>query len=337
MTEVLKVDDLSIIKAADLLRTGELVAFPTETVYGLGGDGLNPKSIKKIFEAKNRPMDNPLILHVYDEKDIWDIALEIYPKYEVLIEKYMPGPLTLVVKSKDFVPLEVRANLDTVAVRMPDNSDARRLIKAFQGPIAAPSANLSGRPSPTTAQVVLEDLNGKIPLILDGGATEIGIESTVLDISGESPIILRPGKITLEELQIIYPDIKSEDTSESPRAPGMKYRHYAPIAPIVIFKGEYFDVREKILREAELALTQDKHPGIICFDDDLEYFKGYTKLSIGRRTFMEENSSKIFSVLRDMDSLGVDIIYSVSVEEKMIGRAIMNRLIKASGGNIIEV
>lgn len=338
MTEILPVNSVSLEKAARLLREGELVAFPTETVYGLGADGFNTEAVKKIFKAKGRPGDNPLILHIHDFSEFKGIAKSMSDCARKLAELYMPGPLTIVVEAKSSVPEEVRAGLSTVAVRMPVNPDAQKLLKVFGGAIAAPSANLSGKPSPTTAQAVFEDMDGRIPLILDGGETDIGVESTVVDARGDFPVILRPGKISLEDLRKIFPETSVAGAfSDVPRAPGMKYRHYAPKAPMTVFLGNHKRVIEEILNRASELERAGHKVGIICFDEDLDFFRDYDAVSLGKINDRATHSHRLFSVLRAWDLKNPDLILSVGEEEKDLGRAFMNRLGKAASGNIINL
>lgn len=347
-TEVKKIQenniDLSQIeKAARIIREGGLVAFPTETVYGLGGDALNPQASGRIYAAKGRPSDNPLIVHISKFSDLEKITEYIPEQARQLGERYWPGPLTMIFKKNQKVPLETTGGLDTVAVRMPDHPIALSLIEASTGFIAAPSANTSGKPSPTLASHVYEDLNGKIPMIIDGGPVGIGIESTIVDFSEEIPTILRPGYITGEMIQEVIgevrmdPGLSGEDVSIKPKAPGMKYRHYAPEAELILVTGEEADVVEYIGRFAKEAEEQGKRVGIIGTDETCKRYKEGIVKSIGSRKQEETIARHLYGILREFDELKVDIIYSESFSQAGIGQAIMNRMLKAAGHRILRV
>lgn len=344
---ILTGEDLqSLVEAGNVLKDGGLVAFPTETVYGLGGDGLNPDSSRKIYAAKGRPSDNPLIVHIADVADLYKITESVPEKALVLAEKFWPGPLTMVLKKSNIVPYETTGGLDTVAVRMPDNEVALELIRRAGGFIAAPSANLSGRPSPTTASHVKEDMDGRIDMIVDAGSSEIGLESTIVDLTEDTPIILRPGFISMSNLSkavgdVIYdPAILSVGATVAPRAPGMKYRHYAPKGELSIVKGEKENVVDYIRCNADKALKDGVKVGIIATD---ETFKCYADIgnialkNIGSREDEAEIARKLYGVLRDFDEEDVEVIYSEEFDTPNMGQAIMNRLIKAAGHNIIAV
>jgi len=344
MTEVCKADPLEperiiIRKAAEIIKKGGLVAFPTETVYGLGADALNPAAVRRIYAAKGRPADNPLIVHVADKDQICGLAKELPKNAKDLIRKFFPGPLTIILEKSDVVPHETTAGLNTVAIRMPSHRIALALIKESGTPIAAPSANKAGRPSPTRAQHVLEDLNGKVDLIIDGGATEVGLESTVVDLTVKPPQILRPGGITVEMLREvcgpqIHPAVSHQlSEREVAKSPGMKYRHYAPKASLLVILGKDDDVQRKIteltrhfnskgLKIGVATTTDRKYPA-----DHLENL-GQSK---------EEIAKGLFDVFRKFDKAGVDVILAEGVDEEGLGLAIMNRLKKASGYKIIEV
>lgn len=327
-----------IEEAADLLRRGELVAFPTETVYGLGADARNEAAIRKIFEVKGRPSDNPLILHIAELSELDELSREVSPKARALMEKFCPGPITFVVKRSDDVSDLITAGLDTVAVRMPSDEIARALIRAAGCPIAAPSANVSGRPSPTDAEAVWEDLNGKIPLILDGGRTEVGLESTVVEVTGETPLILRPGKITPEEIEKMWQGVSVEEASaEVPRSPGQKYRHYAPKAKMTVFVGRFDDVVQRILLEEAKAELEDWKIGILCFDESRDRYRSHDVISLGSYFDKEAVSHNLYAALRQFDEWGVDVIFAETTDEKGLGLAIRNRMYKAAGGNVVEV
>lgn len=341
--ETLETDNSILQEAGRILREGGLVAFPTETVYGLGADALNEKAAEKIYAAKGRPSDNPLIVHIAEKEALDRIAKEISAGATKVIEKYWPGPLTLIFEKTDAVPEGTTGGLDTVAVRMPSHALARALIREGGGYVAAPSANTSGRPSPTSAEHVREDLWGKVDLIIDGGETEIGIESTILDVSVTPPVILRPGAITKEMLEEAVGRVEmdetlfSGDSKEPPKAPGMKYRHYAPKAEMTVIDGEIQDVIEEINRRAEEDLRQGKRVGIIATEEScLQYRKGSVK-SIGLRAEEATIANGLYRILREFDAEGTDCIYSEAFGSEGIGNAIMNRLLKAAGHHIIKL
>lgn len=342
-TIIEKADDPDAIRTAgEIIRKGGLVAFPTETVYGLGADALNRDASKKIYEAKGRPSDNPLIVHISNMDDLLKIVSEIPPEAEEVAEKFWPGPLTLILKKSSVVPYETTGGLDTVAVRMPSNETARALIDAGGGFIAAPSANTSGRPSPTTARHVQEDLDGAIDMILDGGPVEIGVESTILDLTVDPPAILRPGAVTQEMLTEVIGSVTMDaglnlaDAEAHPKAPGMKYRHYAPKAELRIVEGPMELVISAINDLTAKAMAQGKKVGIIATEETLDrYLQGDVK-SIGTREDEDTIARHLFAILREFDQDGVDCIYSESFAEGGIGSAIMNRLLKAAGHQIIE-
>ncbi len=336
--------DPGILKeAAAVIRSGGLVAFPTETVYGLGADATNPEAAAKIYAAKGRPSDNPLIAHIGAYEEFSRVAAEIPEKARTLADAFWPGPLTLIVKKHGSVPYETTGGLDTVAVRMPAHPAALALIRASGCPIAAPSANTSGRPSPTLAAHVAEDLGGKIPLILDGGEVGIGIESTILDLTGTIPTILRPGFVTKEMLQEtigpvrIDPGILREDSDIRPKAPGMKYRHYAPNAELVIVDGEASAVIQKINTLAEQLTAQGKRVGVLGTDETSGAYRGTVFRSIGPRRDEEAIARHLYRVLREFDEDRVDIIYSESFFAPGIGQAVKNRLLKAAAHRILRV
>lgn len=332
-----------IRRAAKIIRTGGLVAFPTETVYGLGADALNPSAVLSLFRAKERPLDNPPIIHVGNMRDVERIAEEIPEKARILMERFWPGPLTLVLKRSDKIPAEVVSNLNTVAVRMPSHRVALFLIQESSRPIAAPSANLAGRPSPTRAEHVLEDLNGRIDMILDAGPTTIGVESTVLDMTSEPPIVLRPGGITVEELRDaigevrVHPMIEGEIEVERPKSPGMKYRHYAPRARMVVVEGDEKRIPEKISELAERWKEEGLRVGIIVTEESKKDFKADIIKILGSRGDLKTIARNLFRTIREVDSQKVDIIIAEGVPQEGLGLAIMNRLRKASSHNIIRV
>lgn len=332
----------NLLQAAGLLKKGELVAFPTETVYGLGADGLNSTAVAKIYQAKGRPSDNPLILHIADLEQLNNLVEVISPQAQILINKYWPGPLTIVFKRRENVPDIVTGGLDSVAVRMPDNEIARALIRMADSPLAAPSANTSGRPSPTSAKAVLDDLQGKIAAIVDGGECHIGLESTVIDCSDEVPVLLRPGAITLEmlrnDLGKIVLDKALDDVNLKPKAPGMKYKHYAPAAPLVLFESENsFNLVEKIKEECEKALASGKKVGVIVSNETAAQLPdNILKVAYGPKHILKQIGLNLYTSLRYYDKNKVDIIFAEGVKRSGLGLAIMNRLDKASGHNIVK-
>lgn len=336
-------DRQSIAEAARIIKAGGLVAFPTETVYGLGADALNPEAAARIYTAKGRPSDNPLIVHISRFEALTGIAVHIPDKARKLGEQFWPGPLTMIFEKNNKVPLETTGGLDTVAVRMPHHSAALALIEASTGYIAAPSANTSGKPSPTLAEHVLLDMDGRIPMILDGGPVGIGIESTIVDFSEGVPTILRPGYITKEMMEEIIgevwmdPGLGSEDSSVRPKAPGMKYRHYAPKAQLILVKGREEAVTEAINRLVAEAEKQGMKAGVIGTDETCgKYGEGIVK-SIGSRKKEVTIAQHLYQILREFDELNVDIIYSESFCAEGIGQAIMNRMLKAAGHRVYEV
>lgn len=329
----------AIRKAAGIIKSGGLVAFPTETVYGLGADAFDPEAVRKIFEAKGRPLDNPIIVHIADKAMIEQIAVDVPPAAQRLIDIFWPGPLTLVLKKRKEVPYEVTGWLDTVAVRMPDHPVALALIKKSGVPIAAPSANISGRPSPTRAEHVIDDFMGKIDCIIDGGASRIGIESTVLDLTSEVPTILRPGFITPEDIRdvignvCIHPAV-IEQVETIAKSPGMKYRHYAPEAEMILFEG----TREGVLEEIEKrfgAAGATRKMGVLLFDDIPE-IPQEKKIIVGA-SGRTETYCRIYDALREFDRRGVGLILAQGCEPEGFGLAIMNRLRRAAGYNIVKV
>ncbi|MCR4704520.1 MAG: threonylcarbamoyl-AMP synthase [Lachnospiraceae bacterium] len=350
VTEICKmteenIDEAAIERAGRILRGGGLVAFPTETVYGLGGDALQSRSSEKIYAAKGRPSDNPLIVHVCDMKDVERIVKKIPDTARKLADAFWPGPLTMIMEKTDAVPKETTGGLDTVAIRMPENKIALALIRAAGGYIAAPSANTSGRPSPTLAEHVTEDMDGKVEMIIDGGAVGIGLESTIVDLTEEEPIILRPGYITQEMLtEALRRDVEVDRTildansGQAPKAPGMKYRHYAPKADLTVFAGDPEAVTEKIRACVREDKKNGRRVGIICTDETKAYYMEADEVeSVGKRSDAKSIAHGLFAVLRDFDKRDVDVIYSEAFSRKGIGQAIMNRLLKAAGHHVIKV
>ncbi|MDD5503030.1 MAG: L-threonylcarbamoyladenylate synthase [Candidatus Thermoplasmatota archaeon] len=343
MTLILKVDSSNpdkgaIAKAAQIIRSGGLVAFPTETVYGLGANALDGAAVKKIYEAKGRPSDNPMIVHIADKKALAQIA-EVTPSAEKLAGVFWPGPLTIVLKKKKIVPKETTGGLDTVAVRMPDHLVALALISEADVPIAAPSANLSGKPSPTKAAHVIEDFNGKIDCIIDGGSSRIGLESTVLDLTSEIPTILRPGFITPEDVRdvlgsvAIHPGATGKVDEGNAKSPGMKYRHYAPKAKMILFEGE----KEKVLARIAKEAKAQKSAGVLLFDDIPGISKKIKILVGGNTSNNIETQCRIYDALREFDTRGVDLILAQGIAPEGFGLAIMNRLRRAAGYSIVNV
>jgi L-threonylcarbamoyladenylate synthase len=323
-----------IAKAAGVIRAGGLVAFPTETVYGLGADGFRRSAVEKIFRAKGRPQDNPLILHVGYKKDADRCAAEIPPAARTLMRVFWPGPLTIILKRNKRVPDCVTASLDTVAIRMPDHAVALSLIRAAGRPLAAPSANTSGRPSPTEAAHVLADLDGAIPMIIDGGRTDIGIESTIIDCTVEPPVILRPGKVTVKQIErhIGIVENYSYTTTEygmlQPKSPGLKYRHYAPEAPVILVQGEPNAVRRKINVLIRKYHAGNKRVGVLAFHTGHEYRLRTNEPAVHIGSRSAAASRRLFSALRFFDTQDVDIIVAESFPSD--DHAIMNRLRKAA-------
>ena len=336
-------DGEAILRAGEIIKAGGLVAFPTETVYGLGGDALNPESSRKIYAAKGRPSDNPLIVHICRWEDIYKIADPVPEIAQRLAARFWPGPLTMILNKTALVPKETTGGLDTVAVRFPSDSIAQRFICAAGGFVAAPSANTSGRPSPTLAQYVKEDMDGRIEMILDGGPVGIGLESTIVDLSEGVPTILRPGYINQQMLEEVIGKteidraILSDDSGIKPKAPGMKYRHYASKASLTIVEGEQEKVTAKInelLKEGEAA---GEKIGVIASTETAADYLGGIVRTIGSRSDELSISRHLFGILRDFDTLQVDRIYSESFETPQMGQAIMNRLMKAAGHQVMEV
>ena len=329
--------------AGGIIRSGGLVAFPTETVYGLGSDALNPKASGKIYAAKGRPADNPLIVHIADFGALDRIVSKIPSAARDLADAFWPGPLTMIFQKSAAVPSATTGGLDTVAVRMPSHPVALELIRQGGGYIAAPSANTSGRPSPTEAKHVYSDLNGRIDMIIDGGPVGIGLESTIIDLTEETPMVLRPGFISLEMLRSVLGDVRmdpglhADDPAFRPKAPGMKYRHYAPKASLIIVEGEETAVRAKIEELALEAENSGQMAGIIATDEDASSYTHGIVRSAGTRSDEITIAQRLFSILREFDELQVSVIYSEAFDTPQLGAAIMNRLIKAAGHQIILV
>ena len=347
-TKIVKVNQLNpepdlIKEGADFIKEGKLVAFPTETVYGLGANGLDEEAVSKIFIAKGRPQDNPLILHISSIEEIEPLVESISKEAEILMRKFWPGPLTMLFKRSNMVPDIITAGLSTVAIRMPNHPVALELIKASGVPIAAPSANTSGKPSPTLAQHVIDDVYGKIDMVIDGGATGVGLESTVLDLTEGIPTILRPGGITLEDLKLIIPNVEldlsiiKDGEKIIPKSPGQKYRHYAPKADMIVFSGGIEEIVNAIKNRTIEYVNQGRLVGIMATDETKNRYDKGLVISVGSRENKGSIAHNLFNILRLFDEKGVDVILSEGVEFGNIGTAIMNRLKKASGGNIINV
>ena len=341
-------DDIDYIKeAGSIIKDGGIVAFPTETVYGLGADALNSEAVKKIFIAKGRPQDNPLIVHV-SSKDLSNLVKDVPKVAQDLMNKFWPGPLTIILDKKDIIPDETSAGLNTIGIRMPNNEIALKLIELSGKPIAAPSANISGRPSPTEVERCVEDLDGKVDYILGGNKSDIGVESTIVDCTVNPPMVLRPGGITLEMLREVDSRIEIDKALMSkpsdnlkPKAPGMKYRHYAPKADYRIFKGTADKVADVITELANEKSNEGKKTGIITANQHLDLYKKLNKdieiVSLGDLDKPETIANKLFKALRDFDKDDVEFIFGEAFSEDNVGLAIMNRLTKAAGYNITEV
>jgi L-threonylcarbamoyladenylate synthase len=348
-TLILKVDaenpdPSKIQKAAEIIQKGGLVAFPTETVYGLGADAFNAKAVLALFSAKNRPLDNPPIIHIENINQISELAQTIPKNAEALMKQFWPGPLTLIFKRSQKLPKQTVAGLDTVAIRMPKHNVALALIKQSSRPIAAPSANLSGKPSPTNAKHVYEDLNGRIDAILDAGQTRIGVESTVLDLSVDPPVLLRPGGAPFEEIKKVIPQVelhafvtaKQDIAVEQARSPGMMHRHYAPKAPVILVEGSLAAVTAKINELAENCRLKGEKVGIMATDETKNQYNAEIVRSLGSRFNMATIAQSLFRLLREMDDEKVDVIFAEGLTSEGLGLAVMNRLRKASGYHIIK-
>lgn len=345
MTRIVKIDkdniDEEVIQEmSQIIRRSGTVVFPTETVYGLGANALSDEAVAKIFAAKGRPSDNPLIVHVSNMAQL-DTIVEVIPETaKILIDKFWPGPLTLLFKKKRVISDMITGGLDTVAVRMPSSKIALKLIEACDLPVAAPSANISGKPSPTSAEHVIKDLEGRVDAIIDGGDCEFGLESTVIDVLNETPMILRPGSITLEEIAktintVIYDPAMSHDTLIA-KSPGQKYIHYAPKGEVYLYIGLACNITNAINETASKFINESKKVLILGTEENILSYKEGIILNLGARTNPMEISSNLFSMLRKADELKADIILVEGIDEEGLGVAIMNRLKKASGGRIIR-
>jgi len=330
--------------AADFIKKGGLVAFPTETVYGLGADALNSQAVRALFEAKKRPLDNPPIVHVGDVRDVYRLAKEVPLKAEKLMKKFWPGPLTLIFARSEIVPSVTVAGLDTIAVRMPEHDVALALIRESGCCLAAPSANLAGRPSPTTAKHVLDDLKGRIDAVLDAGPTKIGVESTVLDMAVDPPKILRPGGTPYEVLKRILTMVELHPVAvaekdlavDKVRSPGMKHRHYAPDADVIVVEGELSSVVGKVKELEELYIRKGRKVGVLATDETVSYYRADVVKSLGSRSDLRVIAKNLFRLLREFDLEGVEVIIAEGVSTEGLGLAVMNRLRKASGYKIVK-
>lgn len=340
-----EIDQSAIEKAGDIIKNGGLVAFPTETVYGLGGDAMNAEASAKIYEAKGRPSDNPLIAHITSLEMLDDLVEDVPEWSRKLMEAFWPGPMTLIFHKKNTVPDSTTGGLETLAVRFPNHPVAQALIKSAGTSIAAPSANISGRPSPTKGEHVIEDLDGRIDCIIDGGEVEVGIESTIIDCTGDAPMILRPGYITKEKIEDVVgettvdPSILEKIEDVAPKAPGMKYKHYAPKADFVMYRGNANKVAEKIIGEAN---SKDAKVGIITVDQHLNLYEGLVGenvevISLGDVDNLDSIAHALFNVLREFDEKQVEYIIGETIPEENLGTAIMNRLTKASGYQVKDI
>jgi len=334
----INIDGEAISRAASIIRDGGLVVFPTETVYGLGGNGLDSDAAQKIYAAKGRPSDNPLIIHISspEEAEKYCYTNEYYYK---LAAAFMPGPLTVILPKKDIIPFSVTGGLDTVAVRCPSHPIAHALIKESGIPIAAPSANISGRPSPTCARFVIEDMDGRVDMIIDGGECDIGLESTIVKLEGGNAILLRPGAITSDALACVCEDVEIAPSvvselkeNERPLSPGMKYRHYAPNSPLVLVDGKDDD------KLAFFKMVQKNEKcSILCYEEELAYLSPENVICIGKREDTVAHAKVIFSALRDADKFKADVIYGHLPKKDGIGLALYNRMIRAAAHTIKEV
>lgn len=337
------IEEALLREAGEVLKRGGLVAFPTETVYGLGGDALNPDSSRRIYKAKGRPSDNPLIVHICRWEDIRQIVSGVTREAEKLAKAFWPGPLTMILPKSDRVPPETTGGLDTVAVRMPAHKVALKLIAYAGGFVAAPSANISGRPSPTLARYVEEDMGGRIDMVVDGGQVGIGLESTIIDMTVSPPQILRPGFITGQMLAQVLGEISEDDTilrddgGQAPRAPGMKYRHYAPSGELTIVAGPADRVVEYINVQTAKAAAAGEKTGIIGTDEALSRYRADVVKSLGSRRDEESIARRLYRALREFDEEKVTRIYSESFQTEGFGQAIMNRLLKAAGHKVVNL
>ena len=329
---------LAIRRAADIIKNGGLVVMPTETVYGLGANGLSKDSVKRIYEAKGRPSDNPLILHIEKPEDAEKYCYTS-PLYYDLARAFMPGPITIIMKKRDIVPFEVTAGLDTVAVRCPEHKTARALIAAAGLPIAAPSANLSGKPSPTNAECVMEDMNGRVDMVIDGGESDIGLESTIVMIEEDSLILLRPGAVTFDALSMVCERVTISKNvlemlkeNEKPLSPGMKYKHYAPSTPLILLEGSDEAKLEFLKNE-----TKSKKCAVLCYEEEESELKDGSLIQIGKRENLHSHAHRLFSALREADKTECEVIYAHLPKKEGLGLALYNRMIRAAAHTIKKV
>lgn len=351
-TKIVKIDryniDAEAVRfCADVLRRGGLVCFPTETVYGIGANAFDADAVSSIFEAKGRPADNPLIVHISDRKMLDAVtSCDGYQRkiLDRLSGRFWPGPLTIIADRADKIPANVSCGLDTVGIRFPSHEIARALIEAAGVPVAAPSANLSGKPSPTRASHVIEDMMGRVDVIIDGGDCDVGVESTVFDIAGERMSILRPGAVTLEDISHVVESADEVDwklpfdnAGEAPRSPGMKYRHYSPKADVILYEGEPQKVAERIINEINQRKNAGFSVGVLATDESICYYKdvGAVVQSLGRLSDSLQQASNLFHCLRKFDDLGIDVILAEALPMCGAGDAVMNRLYRAAGGKIV--
>lgn len=345
--EIIRVtDQFDLLQpAADMIRQGGLVAFPTETVYGLGANALLPEAAARIYEAKGRPSDNPLIVHISHLSQLDGIVREVSPQAKKLMDCFWPGPLTLILPKKDTIPKEVTAGLDTVGVRFPKHPVAQAFISMAGVPIAAPSANTSGKPSPTTAEHVIEDLDGKIDAVIDGGSSEVGLESTIVDVSEDVPVLLRPGGITYEQLKMVLGEIRLGQSvtqqlsaTATAKAPGMKYPHYSPKAQVIVVKGKTVAVSRYINEQIKEQHRLGKKAGVMVYENTLPFVnEADVVLSLGEIEQKETAAARLFAHLRECDQRGAEVVYAQDCGEAGMGLAISNRLNKAAGYEIVEV
>lgn len=334
------IDKQEIKKHAEILKEGKTVIFPTETVYGLGANALDENAVSKIYEAKGRPSDNPLIVHIYDKNQVNDLAEDINENAKIIMDKFWPGPITIILKKKDIVPMKTSGGLDTVAIRMPSNTIARALLEEVKLPIAAPSANISGRPSPTRGKHVYEEMNNKVDGIILGGDCTFGLESTVLDLTNDIPTILRPGSITKEDLESVMgqvnidPALERKEDNIKAKAPGMKYKHYSPNADVYIVSGDKDNIIKTVNQLSEENSKKNLKCAVMCIDENKNKYKCNT-IVLGRN--LEEIASNLFNALITADEQKYDIVYAEEFPNYGVGRAIMNRLLKSAGYKIIKV
>ena len=329
--------DEQLHKVANLLKAGKTVVFPTETVYGLGANALDPEAAKKIYEAKGRPSDNPLIVHISKKEDVDFLAGNISQDSKLLMEAFWPGPLTLILDKSDNVPIETTGGLMTVAIRMPSNPIARKLIDLAGVPIAAPSANISGRPSITSSKYLVEELCERVDAIIISEDSEIGLESTVIDMTASTPVILRPGKIGKTEIEkILNKEIELDpslrDENAAPKSPGMKYKHYSPNATVIVVTGSLDEMKQKINQKLSLDKNKSDTVKVVCLEERVSLYDGYG-ISWGKNS--QEAAKNLFKILRLMDEQNIEVVYFEALNSDEISEAVMNRLIKAAGNMIL--